>query len=90
MCDTLQKFSTPDTSENQYLSGILRNFFSFYQYNRKENISIEIEKETQTSNIDGSRSSGFRVSPLKTYHVLKALYNKGLHPEEGEMWCEKN
>lgn len=44
------------------------------------------EVETQTSNIDGSRSSGFRVSPLKTYQVLKALYNKVLHPEEREQF----
>lgn len=51
---------------------------------KREREDLLDKYEAQTSNIDGSRSVGFRVSPLKTYQVLKALYDKILHPEEGE------
>lgn len=51
---------------------------------KRERKDLLDKYEAQTSNIDGSRSVGFRVSPLKTYQVLKALYDKILHPEEGE------
>lgn len=56
-----------------------------YQENKwKKRKGLLVKCEAQTSNIDGSRSAGFRVSPSKTYQVLKALYGKilHLHPED--------
>lgn len=45
-------------------------------------ITLYISEKIQTSNIEGSRSSGFRVSPLNTYQVLEISLTKQINTLE--------